>query len=569
MEEPRESQSDHEETSPSEPVWPEARDRWAPGGVADAPEASGGVNGAGAGAPGGDSGAGTPGSPEPAAPPGQAPWFPSQTPPAAGAPGHQYPPASPPPGTGTWGPSAPDAQGGSWGAAWPPPPATNYPGWGGGQEWSNEPGPNPYGGPPAGPGHWSGGWEGGGPGWSGGPGGQGGWDSAWTPGEPPRPRRTLPGAITALLLAVAVLVGLGLGHSVWRDGNAIGNSPSGSGSGPITGVNPFGGNGSSGSNGSGSSASGGPSNASAIAAKASPDLVDINTDLTYQGGEAAGTGIVLSSDGMILTNNHVISGATRIRVTDVGNGQTYTGVVMGYDRSHDIAVIKLQSASNLSTANIGDSSRVSVGDQIVGLGNAGGVGGTPSSAGGTVTALDQSITATDEGDGTSEQLTGLIQVDANIQPGDSGGALVDGNGRVIGVDTAASEGFSFQGAGDQGYAIPINQALTVVHQIESGQSSSIVHIGPTAFLGVLVSGTNSGSTGATLARAVPGGPAAEAGLTSGDTITSLAGHTVDKPSTLTNLILLYHPGDKVQVGWSDSAGQTHQTTVTLTTGPAQ
>jgi S1-C subfamily serine protease len=377
----------------------------------------------------------------------------------------------------------------------------------------------------------------------------------------------MPGAIIALLLVVAVLVGLGLGHGVWRSTSApINNSGPGNSGGIFE--NPFG-NGNSNGNSNGSGSSGSSGLVGTVAAKVAPDLVDITTDLTYEGGQADGTGIVLTSDGLVLTNNHVISGATQIRATDVGNGHSYIGQVLGYDRSHDIAVVQLQGASKLPAATIGDSSKVSIGDQVVGIGNAGGVGGTPSSAAGTVTQLNQSITATDEGDGTSEQLSGLIQINANIQPGDSGGALADSNGQVIGVDTAASSGFSFQTSGGQGFAIPINQAVSVAHQIESGAGTASVHIGPTAFLGVLVSVGNSSGPGATLARAVPNGPAAQAGLTSGDTIRSLAGHAVDKPSTLTNLILLYHPGDKVKVGWSDSSGQGHQATVTLSSGPPQ
>ena len=367
---------------------------------------------------------------------------------------------------------------------------------------------------------------------------------------------------------MAVLVGLGLGHSVWQSGsNAVNSGSGGAGSNnPGFEQNPFGNNNGS---GSGSAGAGAPGNTTAIAAKASPALVDIDTDLTYEGGEAAGTGIVLTADGLVLTNNHVISGATVIRATDVGNGHTYTGSVVGYDRSHDVAVVQLKGASGLRTATIGNSSRVAVGQGVVGIGNAGGVGGPPSSAPGTITGLDQTITATDEGDGTTEQLSGLIQVNANIQPGDSGGSLVDTDGRVIGIDTAASAGFDFQAAGGQGFAIPINQATGIAQAIENNQTSSTLHIGPTAFLGVLVSTQNSSGPGATLASAVPGGPAATAGLTGGDIITSLAGHSVDKPSTLTSLILTYHPGQQVVVGWSDNAGQAHQAEVTLTSGPAQ
>jgi S1-C subfamily serine protease len=348
---------------------------------------------------------------------------------------------------------------------------------------------------------------------------------------------------------------LGLGHSVWRD--TITTQDGGSGNL----LAPDGG-------GTGGTGASGPNDASSIAAKVAPALVDIDTDLSYEDGEAAGTGIVLTSDGLVLTNNHVISEATQIKVTDIGNGQTYTGVVVGYDHTHDIALIQLAHASNLATAQIGDSANAGVGEQIVGIGNAGGVGGDPSAAGGAITALDQSITATDEADSSSEQLAGLIEVDADIEPGDSGGALVDTAAQVIGVDTAASAGFSFQSNGGQGFAIPINQALRIVHQIEAGQTTGSIHVGATAFLGVLVNPSGTGS-GATLAKAVPGEPAAQAGLAKGDTITALGGQSVTSSSALTDLILRYHPGDKVQVQWVDTLGRSHQATVTLAQGPAQ
>jgi S1-C subfamily serine protease len=312
--------------------------------------------------------------------------------------------------------------------------------------------------------------------------------------------------------------------------------------------------------------------------------VDINSSFGYQGAQGAGTGIVLTSNGEILTNNHVINGATKISVTDVGNGKTYTANVVGYDDSGDIAVLQLQGASGLQTAKLGDSSAVAVGEGVVGIGNAGGTGGTPSYAGGSVTALNQTITASDELDGTGEQLSGLIEVNADIQPGDSGGSLVNSAGEVIGIDTAASNGFSFQSSGSQGYAIPINEALGVAHQIESGQGSSTVHVGATAFLGVEVSSGNqsnsgngfsfgsggsggSSASGASISDVLSGGPAAQAGLASGDVITSLDGQSVDSPTSLSAVLVPHHPGDKVQVGWVDSSGQPHTTTVDLGSGP--
>jgi len=355
-----------------------------------------------------------------------------------------------------------------------------------------------------------------------------------------------------------------------------------------------------------------PLSASQIASRVDPALVDVVTTLGYQGASAAGTGIVLTSDGEVLTNNHVIRGATSIKVTDVGNGRTYTAKVVGYDASKDVAVIKLQNASGLTTANLGDSSSVQTGDAVTALGNAGGKGGTPSVASGTVTALNQSITASDEGSGAnSEQLSGLIETNADIQPGDSGGALVDAYGQVIGMNTAASTGTQFQSesgqAAAQAYAIPIDNAETIADQIEAGQSSSTVHIGGTAFLGIESGGSSSGSgsgdsggfggfggfgqgdgsgfggfgqgdgsggggssssSGVTISGALSGSPAASAGLTEGDTITSVGGQSVSSADDIQQILVKYHPGDKISVSWVDQNGQSQTATVTLASGPA-
>jgi S1-C subfamily serine protease len=228
----------------------------------------------------------------------------------------------------------------------------------------------------------------------------------------------------------------------------------------------------------------------------------------------------------------------------------------------------------------------------VAIGNAGGTGGTPSSAGGSITAVNQSITAGDQLDGTSEQLSGLIQVNADIQAGDSGGSLVNTSGQVIGLDTAASSSFSIQTSGTEGFAIPINQAMTIVQQIESGQGSATAHVGPSAFLGVLLASSGSSqngsgfggggfggggfgggasggssSSGLTISSVVSGGAAEQAGLGAGDVITSLDGQAVDSASTLSGLMVSHHPGDKVQIGWTDASGQSHTTTVVLGSGP--
>jgi S1-C subfamily serine protease len=341
---------------------------------------------------------------------------------------------------------------------------------------------------------------------------------------------------------------------------------------------------------------------SQIASRVDPGLVDVVSTLGDQQATSAGTGIVLTSNGEVLTNNHVIDGATSIKVTDIGNGRTYTAKVVGYDASHDVAVIQLQNASGLTVASLGNSSTVQTGDNVVALGNAGGKGGTPSVAAGTVTALNQSITASDEGSGNSEQLTGLIETNANIQPGDSGGSLVNSYGQVVGMDTAASTGTQLQSqsgqAAEQAYAIPINEATSIAQQIEAGTTSATVHLGATAFLGVesqpASAGSGSGlggsggfggfggfggsqggqgsqgssSTGVTIAGTLSGSPAANAGLTAGDEITSVGGQSVSSAQNIAQVLVKYHPGDSISINWVDQSGQSQTATVTLASGPA-
>jgi S1-C subfamily serine protease len=348
---------------------------------------------------------------------------------------------------------------------------------------------------------------------------------------------------------------------------------------------------------------------SQIASRVDPAIVDVTSTLGYQDATAKGTGIVLTSNGEILTNNHVINGATAISVTDIGNGKTYKAAVVGYDESHDIAVLQLSGASGLTTAATGDSSSVAVGNTVVALGNAGGKDGTPAVAAGSVTALNQSITASDESSGSSEQLTGLIQTNADIEAGDSGGPLVNDHGQIIGIDTAASTNYQFGGFGGgnggggfggfgggngggfgsgsgssdsngsssasgsatQGYAIPINTALSIAKQIEAGQASSTVHIGATAFLGVAISSSGSGqgfAQGVTISGTQSGTPAAQAGLGQGDVITSLDGKSVSTGTDITEILVGHHPGDKVSIAWTDAEGQSHTATLTLGTGPA-
>jgi S1-C subfamily serine protease len=364
-----------------------------------------------------------------------------------------------------------------------------------------------------------------------------------------------------------------LGGGASGDGSSGGSSSGGSGS-------------SSGGAAAGTAApgAGAPANAASIAAKIDPALVDVNATFGYQRASGAGTGVVISSDGEVITNNHVVNGATSISVTDVGNGRTYAATVAGYDAAHDIAVLRLADAGGLATASLGDSSSVVTGQPVVAVGNAGGVGGTPSAAGGSVTGLGRSVTAGDELNGTTERLTGMIGVNANIQPGDSGGSLVNTAGQVIGIDTAGSAGSTDVDYASrvEGFAVPINTVMSIVHQVESGQGTSTVHVGRTAFLGISTdasvsqgaggqsgdSGGGTAASGATIAGVVSGGAAARAGLVAGDVITAFDGHDVAQASDITNLLVPHHPGDAVSVSWTDTSGQAHTAQVTLGSGPS-
>jgi len=383
-----------------------------------------------------------------------------------------------------------------------------------------------------------------------------------------------------VLIVLSAGVGAAVEHAV--DHTSTSSSPS-IGTIPFPGSSSLGsgsgsGSGSGAGSGSGSGSGSSPAgiNTQAIAAQVDPALVDIDTTLA-QTGAAAGTGMVLTSSGLVLTNNHVIENATTINVQIIGSGQTYTAHVVGYSVTDDVALLQLQNASGLKTITTGNSSNLSVGQPVVAIGNAGGTGGTPTAVGGTITALDQTIRAGDSGT-LSETLTGLIEANADIQPGDSGGALVDTSGKVIGMNTAAAQN---DAGPSQGYAIGIDQAISIANQIKKGQASSAIQIGPRALLGVDVtdgsssaggglfggSGGGSGLAGAYVDQVQSGSPAQSAGIVPGDTIVSIDNATISTAQDLSNALLKDKPGDTVTVGWVDAQGTSHSTPVQLTTGP--
>jgi S1-C subfamily serine protease len=305
-------------------------------------------------------------------------------------------------------------------------------------------------------------------------------------------------------------------------------------------------------------------------------IVVVDTTLGYAGGEAAGTGMVLTSKGEILTNNHVIEGATALRVVVPGTGRSYSARVVGYSVANDVALLKLKNATNLATVSVGNSAKLRLGQTVTAIGNARGTGNL-STVSGTITGLRKTITAGD-GQGNSEQLRGLIETNAAVVSGDSGGPLEDADGKVVGMVTAASAsgGFRFRGvSASQAYAIPIRKALAIVRTVRAGKTTSTVHVGPTAFLGVSVTAAagngvgNTSNRGAAVAGVADGSPAARAGLQQGDVIVRVDGNAVTDPAMLRARVLRKRPGETLELVVVDVDGTRSTVSVTLASGPPQ
>ena len=296
--------------------------------------------------------------------------------------------------------------------------------------------------------------------------------------------------------------------------------------------------------------------ANAIAALVSPAIVDINT--VTNSGQASGTGQILTSDGEVLTNNHVVDGSTSIKVVIEGRSGSFTAHVIGVAAAQDVALIQIEGVSGLPTITIASSATVKVGDPVVAIGNALGQGGAPTVTSGRVTALNQTITAS-EGGGQSEQLTGMIQSDASISPGDSGGPIVNAAGQVVGMITAGDvQGFRSQNS-TVNYAIPTDTSISYVNKIRSGSASSEIIYGQVGFMGVSV---RNATTGAQVVTVQPGSPAESAGITVGSIITKVGGTTIASSAALGTAIRSHKSGDRVSVTWTDDRG-THTTTLTL------
>ena len=333
-----------------------------------------------------------------------------------------------------------------------------------------------------------------------------------------------------------------------------------------------------------------------------PGVVDVAADLRYLQETAKGTGFVIDAAAdLVLTNNHVIDGATSVTVTPVTSGRSYPARILGYDRADDLALLQVQGAPRLRAVTIGSSARAGVGTPVLAIGNEGGKGGSPTIAPGLISGLGRTIIASDQSSGLTETLYGMLQTSANIRPGDSGGPLAGADGRVIGINTAAGGSTVYSG-----YAIPIDRAMPIARQIAAGRQGTRIQIGMPAFLGVLLPdsgnadprrqasqelhqtgvvsgsgrGCTSGDTTATPASIAPAGtgalvdgvlcgtPADQAGLFAGDVIISVGGRAVTSPRSLTALAGRYRPGSRVALAWVAPGGSLHTAVVTLAAGPA-
>ena len=273
----------------------------------------------------------------------------------------------------------------------------------------------------------------------------------------------------------------------------------------------------------------------AIAKIIDPSVVDIYTSVAIPVGEpqyqSAGTGIIVTRSGEVLTNNHVVRQGIGIKIVLYGHKAKYGGRVIGVDPSRDIALLQIVAPpKNLTAASLGTSPSVEVGTPVMAFGNAFGTGNGPSVTAGSITAVGQTIKANDVlSPASTETLHGLLEMDATIVPGDSGGPLVDLGGKVVGMDTATQASSVL--ASPPGYAIPINTAWAVALKIKNGQASQKITLGETAFLGVStllsVSQKALPGSGVSVDGIVSGSPAARAGIVVGDSITAIDGKSVN------------------------------------------
>lgn len=293
----------------------------------------------------------------------------------------------------------------------------------------------------------------------------------------------------------------------------------------------------------------------AVAAKVVPSVVQIQ--VSGSRGEGEGSGVILSSDGLIMTNNHVISGGGpdgKLMVA-FSDGTTAPATLVGTDPTSDIAVIKAQGKTDLTPVELGSSDGVQVGEQVVAIGSPLGLAGTVTS--GIVSALDRPVSTSGE-TGNQNTVIDAIQTDAAINPGNSGGALVNMNGQLIGINTAIATAGGQGGSIGLGFAIPVDQARRIADElVDTGKATQ-------AIIGVQVSAKES-MGGAAVVDVTPGGPADKAGIPKGVIVTKVDDRVVTSGDSLIAAIRSHAPGETVKVTYQDSAGNTKTVDVQLGT----
>jgi len=302
-----------------------------------------------------------------------------------------------------------------------------------------------------------------------------------------------------------------------------------------------------------------PQDVQGVLAKVEPGVVFIRTQASRGGRffpeSGAGTGMILTPDGEVLTNAHVVAGATTITVTLNGETNARPADLVGSDPAADVALIHIRDGSKLPTVSLGNSDALTVGDGVIAIGNALALDGGVTVTEGIVSALNRDISD------QSGSLQGLIQTDAAINPGNSGGPLVTSNGLVVGMNTAV--------AGDAqniGFALAVNKVKPVIDRIRanpSGGSSggSATPSSSGAFLGVSTQADPSGA-GLLVGEVVSGSPAEKAGLAPGDVIQSIDGRPVSGTDDLVRAIATRKAGDQVKVSWNHS-GEGRSAQITL------
>jgi S1-C subfamily serine protease len=306
-----------------------------------------------------------------------------------------------------------------------------------------------------------------------------------------------------------------------------------------------------------------------------PAVVNVTTNLFQpnplggESGRGVGTGFVIRSDGIVVTNFHVVEHAQRITViTPPPDSTRYTARVIGGDQNADLAVLKIQ-ASGLHTVPLGNSGQLELGERVVALGYALALPGGPTVTSGIVSALGRTIQAQDPNCDTCKNgmrtYTGVVQTDAAINPGNSGGPLVNLSGQVVGINTAGANQ-----AENIGFAIATNAARSIIDEAATNPSA------PVAYLGITTQDVSPSlalqfglpvQSGALVLDVVPGGPADRAGINHGDVIVGLDGEDVIDSTSLRELLLSHQPGDRVAIGVVTEGGQKETITATLGVNP--